>query len=133
MHAIRTMRSTTLRSICILMMLAFLPVSTLQAAMVGTDSVIQTEQSQLDRADVLAKLQTEDAKDALSTLGVDAKEIEQRVANMTPEEISDFNAQLDDIPAGGFGVVGAIVFVLILLIVLDLLGATNVFPSIHPL
>lgn len=133
MHAIRAMSATTVRSICILMVLAFLPISTLQAAMVGTDSVMQTEQSQLDKAEVLAKLQSEDAQDALSTLGVDAKDIEQRVASMTPEELSEFNTQLDEMPAGGLGIVGAVIFVLILLIVLDLLGATNVFPSIKAL
>jgi hypothetical protein len=116
-----------------LMVLAFLPVSTLQAAMVGTDKLIQAEQAQLDKSEILDHLQTEEAKDALATLGVDAKDLEQRVAHMTPEELSQFNAQLNDMPAGGLGIVGAVIFVLVLLIVLDLLGATNIFPSIKPI
>ena len=133
MHTIRSMRSSTFRSICLLMLLAFLPTSTLQAAMVGTDALIQAEQAELNKTEILDRLQTEDVKDALATLGVDAKDIEQRIAHMTPEELSQFNAQLNDMPAGGLGIVGAVIFVLLLLIVLDLLGATNLFPAIKPI
>jgi len=129
----RSMRSRSLKALCYVMMLAFLPMTTLQAAMVGTESVIQTEQMQYDRTQILDRLQAEDAQDALALLGVDATEIEDRVANMTAEELAQFNSDINEMPAGGIGIVGVIIFIVLLLIVLDLLGATNVFPAIRPI
>lgn len=133
MHYLRSLSKNTVRVISLLLVLAFLPVSTLQAAMVGTDTVIKQEQAQFDRSQILERLQAEDAKKALATLGVDKADIEDRVANMTAEELQQFNADINELPAGGLGVVGLVVFVVVLLIVLDLLGATDVFPAVKPL
>lgn len=130
MNTIRTLSARTARAICTLLILTFVPMSSIQAAMVGTDTVIQAEQVQLDRAQILDRLQSEDAKQALSTLGVDAAQIEDRVASMTNAELAEFNAQLNELPAGGLGIFGIIFFVLLVMIVLDLLGTVDFFPAI---
>ncbi|KZY63803.1 hypothetical protein A3738_11565 [Oleiphilus sp. HI0066] len=98
--------------------------------MVGTDQIIQLQTAEIERSQILDRLQADDAKQALAALGVDAAELEQRVANMTAEELSAFNAQIDELPAGGIGVFALIVFVLLLMIVLDLLGTVDFFPAI---
>jgi hypothetical protein len=71
----------------------------------------------LDRAEVRAQLQT---------LGVDATVARARVAALTNEEAKELAARIDELPAGG--VVGALVFIFVLLLVTDLLGLTKVFP-----
>ena len=75
----------------------------------------------------------EQAREALVGFGVSAEDVERRVQNMTPQELADFNAGVDQLPAGGASIFGVIIFVLVLLIVLDLLGATDVFPAIRPI
>jgi hypothetical protein len=40
---------------------------------------------------------------------------------------------MDQLPAGGDGVVGALVLIFIILLITDLLGLTNIFPFVkHP-
>jgi len=127
----RSYSARTIRTLCILLMMAFLPVSTVNAAMVSTDSVLTTEQALYSQTDILHQLDSEDAKAAMQLLGVDQDEIKQRVANMTAEELAQFNAELNELPAGGIGIFGFIVFLLLLMIVLDILGAVDFFPAVQ--
>lgn len=130
MHFFRSLSAQTIRSLVVLLLLAFTPVASLNATMIGTDSLLEQQQNQIERDQIIERIQAEDAQKLLSSLGVDATEIEKRVASMTPEELAQFNAQIDELPAGGVGVFGLIVFVLLLMIVLDLLGAVDFFPAI---
>lgn len=73
------------------------------------------------REDVAAKFQE---------LGVDSTIIEQRIASMTDEEASKIAYQIDTLPAGsdaGMSVIGAIVFIFIVLLFTDIIGVTHVF------
>ncbi|KZX74935.1 hypothetical protein A3715_09925 [Oleiphilus sp. HI0009] len=130
MSYFRSLSVRSVRALCLLLIVSFLPLSTATAGMVGTDQIIQLQTAEIERSQILDRLQADDAKQALAALGVDAAELEQRVANMTAEELSAFNAQIDELPAGGIGVFALIVFVLLLMIVLDLLGTVDFFPAI---
>lgn len=130
MHFFRSLSSKTVRALALLLIVIFAPVSSIQAAMVGTDAILETQQHQIERGQIIERLKAEDAQNLMTTLGIDANEIEDRVANMTAEELAHFNAQIDDLPAGGIGIFGIVVFVLLLMIVLDLLGAVDFFPAI---
>lgn len=130
MQFFRSLSAHTIRSLVVLLLLAFTPVASLNAAMIGTDTLLEYQQNQIDRDQIIERIQAEDAQELLSSMGVDAADIEKRIANMTPEELAQFNAQIDELPAGGVGVFGLIVFVLLLMIVLDLLGAVDFFPAI---
>ena len=104
-----------------------------QAAMVSTETLIQQSQANYDRARITEFLNQEDARQAFQALGVNSSDIERRVSQMTPEELAEFNAKLDRLPAGGASAAGVVIFILLLLIVLDLLGATDIFPAIRPI
>jgi hypothetical protein len=133
MQFFRSLSARTVRSLVVLLLLAFTPVASLNAAMIGTDSLLenqQNQQNQIERDQIIERIQAEDAQKLLGSMGVDATEIEKRIASMTPEELAQFNAQIDELPAGGVGVFGLIVFILLLMIVLDLLGAVDFFPAI---
>jgi hypothetical protein len=59
--------------------------------------------------------------------GVNPDEVKARVAALTDEEVSQMAQQIESAPAGA-GIVGAIVFVFLVLLVTDILGLTKVFP-----
>ena len=115
---------------CFLIVLTFLPMSYAHAAMVGTHQIIQHEQASYDRSHINTKLATQEAQSTLALLGVDASELEERVAHMTPEELQQFNKELNHIAGGDINVFAVMVFILILMIVLDRLGTVDFFPDI---
>jgi hypothetical protein len=121
---------TKLVSACLVVM--GLQFSVVQAAMIGTQSQIENEQLSYDRDQLLQAVQKQEVTEALQSWGVDQQDLESRVAHMTAAEISEFNQQLSELPAGE-GVVGIVVLVFVILIVLDLLGTTNIFPVIKPI
>lgn len=125
-------RYTTL-FLCGLNLFASVQSSVAQAAVVTTQELIQVEQQRYDRQHIQALLQRDQAIKSMQSLGVDPKQVQERVAQMTDEELQTFNAQVTHMQAGGSGIVGLIVFVILLLILLDLLGATDVFPAIRPI
>lgn len=125
-------RCTTLL-LCGLTLLTSVQSSVAQAAVVTTQELIQVEQQRYDRQHIQALLQRDQAIKSMQSLGVDPKQVQERVAQMTDEELQTFNAQVTHMQAGGSGIVGLIVFVILLLILLDLLGATDVFPAIRPI
>jgi Family of unknown function (DUF6627) len=99
-----------------------------QAAIVGTDAALATAQRDrvatlLDRADVRAQLQAN---------GVRPADVKARVAALTDEEVAQLAGQLDRLPIGGEGIIGALLIVFLVLLITDLLGLTKVFTFTRP-
>ena len=113
--------------ICFAPFAMFAPVS--QAAMIGTDQVISSTQSQSDRAHLIESLSRADLADQLRSAGVDPVQLKNRVASLTDDEVAMMNEQLDELPAGG-GVLGVAVFIFVVLLITDVLGYTEIFPFI---
>lgn len=114
-----------------LTLLTSLQISVAQAAVVSTGSLIQQQNLQYDRARLAALMQQEQATKALLALGVDPARVQERIQSMTAEELRAFNEQVARMEAGG-SVLGVAILVFVILVVLDLLGVTDVFPTIHP-
>jgi hypothetical protein len=100
-----------------------------QGAMLATDSALGAAPREqmnrlLERADVQAKLQS---------FGVNADDVKARVAALTDDELSQLAAKIDSLPAGGDGIIGAIVLVFIILLITDILGLTKIFPFTRPI
>lgn len=105
--------------------------STAFAGMVGTEQLLVAEQAQMDRVQLLATLSRADVKQQLSDMGVDPLQAVERVARMTDAEIAALSEGLGDLPAGS-GVLGAVVLIFVVFVVTDVIGATDIFPFIHP-
>src|SRR2546425_923659 len=93
-----------------------------QAGIVSTDAALASAERDriaavLDRADVRAQLEA---------YGVRAADVKARVAALTDEEAAQLAGRLDSLPAGGDGIIGA------LLLITDILGLTKVFPFTRP-
>lgn len=99
-------------------------------AMIGTDEVLQEESRGEQKARILGALDREQAASALERFGVAPDRVEERLDRLSDRELAQLANQADELPAGE-GALGVLVFVLVLLIVLDLLGVTNIFPAIQ--
>src|SRR5439155_991775 len=77
----------------------------------------------LDRSEVRAQLEAH---------GVRPADVQTRVAALTDDEVAQLAGQLDRLPAGGEGIIGALVIVFLVLLITDLLGLTKVFPFTRP-
>ena len=73
----------------------------------------------LSRAEVRARLES---------YGVNPADVQARVAALTDDEVAQLSERLDALPAGGEAIIGAIVFVFLVLLITDIVGLTKVFP-----
>ena len=99
---------------------AFARVITTEAAL-----AIQRQEDSIERVGKF--LMREDVQAALVRMGVDQSQAIERVQALTPSELAQLERHLNELPAGGTGVVEVLGIVVIVLIVLELLGVTNVF------
>lgn len=104
--------------------------SSATAGVVGTGELLTEQRADLDRQSLLDMLERDDVKDKLAEMGVSQEQVEKRIQNLTPEELSNFEQQLAAAPVGE-DVVGIIVLFLLVFIITDLLCATNIFPFIN--
>ena len=95
------------------------------AGMVSTESA-------LERASIAAALERSEVQQQLRAYGVSPEEIKARVAALSDDEAAELAARIESLPAGGIGLVGAIVLVFLVLLLTDILGYTKIFPFTRP-
>jgi hypothetical protein len=100
-----------------------------QAAMITTESLLMQQSQASQLTEVQAYLARDDVQKQMKALGVDPAVAATRVAAMTPGELSQVQQHIKDMPAGGDGL-GVVLTVFLILILLELLGAINIFPRI---
>lgn len=100
------------------------------AGMIGTEAVVNAVQVQQNRERLHTALNRDDVQAQLLARGVDPTQIQARVDSLTDEEMQTLATNMDQLPAGGDGLIGALVFIFIVLLVTDLLGLTNIFPFV---
>jgi hypothetical protein len=99
--------------------------------MIGTAQVLAAEQARADRANLAALLEREDLQRQFAAMGVDAEAAKQRVAGLTDAEVVRINQRIAELPAGG-DVLGVIVLIFVIFVITDAIGATDIFPFVHP-
>jgi hypothetical protein len=123
----------TFRYISLLLTASILSLSlgTSQAAMVSNQQIIYAAEQTDARQSLLQTLKRDEVQQQLLSLGVSPVEVESRIQHMSHAEISQLNQRIDELPAGS-GVLGAVVFIFVVFVVTDVIGATDIFPFIHP-
>lgn len=114
----------------LMLMLGTVWSSAATAAMVSTGTMISEQQVQVDRQQLLSMLEKQQVQTKLADMGVSEDQVRDRINSLTPQELSDFQQQLAEAPAGE-GVVGIIVLFLVIFIVTDMLCATDIFPFVN--
>ncbi len=99
------------------------------AAPIGTQELIQLEERQTYIDRIQSRLAQNEVKEMLVELGVNPIDAQQRIAALTTEELIMLEQQMDSLPAGG-NVLVVLGIVLIVLIVLELVGAINIFTRV---
>ena len=103
-----------------------------QAATIGTEQLAAAElgprsaddarallEATLSRAEVVAGLQQR---------GIDPAQARARVDALSDHEAQALAQRIDTAPAGASDIIGAIVFIFVLLLLTDILGFTKIFP-----
>jgi hypothetical protein len=92
------------------------PISTDAIVTAGTrDRVAQA----LSRAELRVRLES---------YGVNPADVQARLDALSDDEVAQLAERLDSLPAGGDGIIGAIVLVFLVLLITDIVGLTKVFP-----
>lgn len=99
-------------------------------AMVGTHEVLADQQINVDRDALKSMLSDEAVQEKMASMGVSPDQVEKRIDSLTAAELAQFNAQLEEGPAGA-GVVGVIVLFLLVFVVTDILCVTNIYRFIN--
>ncbi len=110
-----------------------LPTGAVQAAMVGTEALLERPSAQAaaeqQRARIQALLGREDVQQKIMALGLAPAEARARIAALTPAEVNRLAERLDQLPAGQGGLIGAVVglSIFVFLVLLDAFGAVDFF------
>ncbi|MEH6785233.1 MAG: PA2779 family protein [Alcanivorax jadensis] len=127
-----TKRITGILSASLLLFMQLMIVPAAQAAMIGNDTVIQQQDRAAMKAQVMELMDHKVAAKALGDYGISKDQVSQRLDRLTDKELQQLAQKADELPAGQ-GVVGVILAIILILVLLDLLGATDVFPVIDPI
>jgi hypothetical protein len=106
------------------------------AQMASTESLLERPIAVSSQEKVSQFIAREDVVKTFNQMGVDPKSIELRIASMSNDEISEIASQIDTLPAGGDalgGIVGAAIFIFVVLLITDILGFTKVFSFTRPI
>jgi tetrahydromethanopterin S-methyltransferase subunit G len=125
------------RFVCIFMVFSLfllnVSVSVAQAKMISTEASMAVSRSAENRALIKTHLQRAEVRQVLADQGVDAAEVEKRVDALSDAEVAQIADQVAGMPAGGgaFGVIiGAALFVFVVLLITDIAGWTDVYPFV---
>ena len=104
------------------------------AALVGTEAAVTMARHQGERDRVAAFLGRTDVREAMVAQGVNPDEAMLRLDSLSQAELNRLSRALDQLPAGGDGLgvlVGAAVFIFVVLLITDILGLTHVFSFVN--
>ena len=111
------------------------PLRRVQAAALSTDALARMARDESARERVLALLEREDVTAQLARYGVGPDEARARIAALSDAEVQQIAGRIDQLPAGA-DTAGAILLGLLIgfaaLVITDMLGWTDVFPSVGP-
>jgi hypothetical protein len=100
------------------------------ADIVSTQELTMQAELQMQRDDVRNLMARDDVRTALLNYGVNPADIDARINNLSASELLQVQNQLSTLPAGGDGALGIVLTLIVIFILLDLLGATDIFPNI---
>jgi hypothetical protein len=126
------MYTTMKRVMALLVSLAMLNTYSLPAyaGVVTTEQLMQQQLDSMDRDELVSLLDRSEVRHQLIDRGVDPEHAKQRIAALSDTQIEQIKSEIDQLPAGS-GAVGILIAVLLVLIILDIIGVTNIFTFIH--
>ncbi len=134
MKAFRRISRLIAAPMAALMFVVSVPIGIVNAGLISTERVVESEAAAGDRARIFDFLAREDVRAQMIELGVDPAVAVARVAGLSDAEIRDIAGRMDQLPAGQdfFGaILGTALVIFLVLLVTDILGMTDVFPFVR--
>lgn len=100
-----------------------------QASMIGTESLVNEQSREVNLAAVNAFMAGEQVQSQLEAWGVETDAAADRVANLSDAELQQLAMNIGSQPAGG-DAIAVIGIIFVVLLILELVGVTNVFTAI---
>lgn len=133
MHVLRRMLKPMSMYLAVIMFLISAPVQSVPAAMIDTETIMDSARGREAREYLHQLLVRKDIHKSIIAQGIDPDEAWARINSLSDNEIIRIADQFDQLPAGGGLVEFLLIIILagfIVLVVLDLTGVTDVFPFI---
>lgn len=118
-------------AILLSLLLALTPLIPAQAAMIGNEQIINQHSQGQTRDSLQQLLDQQSARQQLQSLGVSPDQIKSRIDSLTDSELARINRHVDTLDAGG-NILGILLVIFIVFVITDVIGATDIFPFIHP-
>lgn len=99
-----------------------------RAEMIGTTQILG-HAADVQREHVDAFLAREDVQRQFEALGVDPADAAVRVAGLTAAELQALSSHMESLPAGA-GALEVVLVVVLILVILELVGAIDIFPRL---
>jgi hypothetical protein len=112
-------------------LLALMPMLPAQAAMIGNEQIVNQSLSVQTRDSLRQLFEQDTARQQLQAWGVRPDQVNTRINSLTDAELTRINQQVGDLNAGG-NVLGILLVIFIVFVITDVIGATDIFPFIHP-
>ncbi len=103
-------------------------VPTARAAVIDT-SVYMSKAQNVSVNELTVLIDRKDVQDQLVAFGVDPEDAKKRIASLSEAELKLLQQKIDTLPAGS-SVLALLGAVLVVLIILELVGVTNVFTKL---
>jgi hypothetical protein len=110
-----------------------MPLQTVSATMVGTETVLTITRPQNVRENLIRFLERRDVQAEITAQGINPLEAKARVDSLSDTQVMRIADKMDQLPAGGDGLgllVGAALIVFLVLLFTDIAGYTDVFPFV---
>lgn len=98
-------------------------------AVVSTEGAMQMSQRTAQIERVSALLAEQQVRDQLIRYGVDPQDATLRVAALSDSELQALDQKISELPAGANGALEVIGIVMLVLLILELVGVTDIFKS----
>ena len=109
-------------------------IQTAKAQIIDSEAAFAIAKHEESRARISAFLNRQDVQRAMVQHGVNPEEAQKRVSTLSDQEVVKVAREIEKLPAGGDGIgaiVGAAVFIFVVLLITDLLGLTHVFSFVN--
>ena len=123
MHIFRSNQSI-IAQVSILFMF-FIQIAPLQAAMLDNETLM----TEITRADLIESLDQVDVQNLLVSRGVDPQAAKLRILQMNDNELLRLQQEFQQLPVGA-GAGGTLLAIFVVLIITDMIGATDIFPFV---
>lgn len=105
-------------------------VQSVHAGVIGSDAYASVQARAQHAATVQAFLGRDVVRDEMIRLGVDVDTAAARVAALTDAELATLAGRIDTLPAGGDGAIAILGVVFLVLLVLEVVGVTDLFKGV---